>query len=46
MNNLELIEYRKKLKLTQTEFSSLFEKCTMRTVQNWESGKTRVPDHV
>ena len=36
MNNLELKEFRKKLGLTQTEFAKLFQKSTMRTVQNWE----------
>ena len=46
MNNIELIKIRKKLKLNQTEFSKIFEKATMRTIQNWEGGKTPVPDYV
>lgn len=46
MNKLELIAFRKQLGLTQTEFANLFEKCKMRTVQNWESGNTPVPEHV
>lgn len=46
MNRFELKEFRKKLKLTQTEFAKLFEKATMRTIQNWEGGATPVPEYV
>ena len=35
MNNLELKEIRKKMGLSQTEFANLFEKTSMRTIQNW-----------
>lgn len=46
MSGSELKDLRKKMKLTQTEFALLFEKATMRTVQNWEGGVTPVPDYV
>lgn len=46
MNNLELKEIRKKMKLSQTEFAKLFDKTTMRTIQNWEGGVTPVPEYV
>ena len=46
MNAEELKEKRKELGLTQTEFGKLFEKVTMRTVQNWEGGVTSVPNYV
>jgi transcriptional regulator with XRE-family HTH domain len=46
MNNIELKESRKKLKLTQTELANLIGRTTMRTVQNWESGINKIPDYV
>jgi|GEM_PF-3312901 len=46
MNNLELKESRKKLGLTQTELANLIGRTSMRTVQNWELGVNKVPDHV
>jgi DNA-binding transcriptional regulator YiaG len=45
MSNLELKEIRNKMKLSQTEFARLFEKTSMRTVQNWEGGVTPVPEY-
>lgn len=42
----ELKEIRKSLKLTQTQFAEFIGRTTMRTVQNWESGVTPVPDYV
>jgi transcriptional regulator with XRE-family HTH domain len=46
MNNIELKESRKKLKLTQTGLANLIGRTTMRTVQNWESGINKIPDYV
>lgn len=45
MNNKDLIEYRKKLQLSQSEFSELYHIPT-KTIQNWEQGIKLPPEYV
>lgn len=46
MNGKNLKEIRKKLGITQTELANLIGRTSMRTVQNWEGGKSSIPDFV
>lgn len=46
MKGEELKKIRKSLKLTQTQFAEFIGRTSMRTVQNWESGVTPVPEYV
>lgn len=45
MKNTDLIEYRKKLQLSQAEFSELYH-IPKKTIQNWEQGIKLPPEYV
>lgn len=46
MNGKKLKELRKQLNLTQTGLAELIGRTSMRTIQNWESDKSAIPEYV
>ena len=45
MKNTDLVEYRKKLQLSQVEFSEIYH-IPKKTIQNWEQGVKLPPEYV